>query len=109
MAHQSQGHRSEARPGRRAQQPRRDAPQYIARADAFQRPCRKGETQIENTARQSADQDRLGGRPLPRCCNDMRSEEHTSELQSLMRISYDVFCLKKKRQTSSTMTSHKST
>src|SRR3546814_5099565 len=25
----------------------------------------------------------------------MRSEEHTSELQSLMRISYDVFCLKK--------------
>src|SRR3546814_7057945 len=27
-----------------------------------------------------------------------RSEEHTSELQSLMRISYDVFCLKKKRQ-----------
>src|SRR3546814_5416763 len=27
-----------------------------------------------------------------------RSEEHTSELQSLMRISYDVFCLKKKIQ-----------
>src|SRR3546814_3224298 len=27
-----------------------------------------------------------------------RSEEHTSELQSLMRISYDVFCLKKKQQ-----------
>src|SRR3546814_2911247 len=27
---------------------------------------------------------------------DMRSEEHTSELQSLMRISYAVFCLKKK-------------
>src|SRR3546814_5768669 len=26
----------------------------------------------------------------------IRSEEHTSELQSLMRISYDVFCLKKK-------------
>src|SRR3546814_5828206 len=32
-----------------------------------------------------------------------RSEEHTSELQSLMRISYAVFCLKKKKQT----TSHK--
>src|SRR3546814_4439848 len=29
-----------------------------------------------------------------------RSEEHTSELQSLMRISYAVFCLKKKKQTS---------
>src|SRR3546814_521790 len=28
-----------------------------------------------------------------------RSEEHTSELQSLMRISYDVFCLKKKKYT----------
>src|SRR3546814_10639808 len=28
-----------------------------------------------------------------------RSEEHTSELQSLMRISYAVFCLKKKRET----------
>src|SRR3546814_9845421 len=31
----------------------------------------------------------LGGRPTP-----TRSEEHTSELQSLMRISYAVFCLK---------------
>src|SRR3546814_3416568 len=28
--------------------------------------------------------------------DDVRSEEHTSELQSLMRISYAVFCLKKK-------------
>src|SRR3546814_3460425 len=31
-----------------------------------------------------------------------RSEEHTSELQSLMRISYDVFCLKKKNTTQGT-------
>src|SRR3546814_8583591 len=30
--------------------------------------------------------------------NRSRSEEHTSELQSLMRISYAVFCLKKKRK-----------
>src|SRR3546814_10318883 len=30
----------------------------------------------------------------------IRSEEHTSELQSLMRISYAVFCLKKKKPTS---------
>src|SRR3546814_4100222 len=29
---------------------------------------------------------------------NLRSEEHTSELQSLMRISYAVFCLKKKKQ-----------
>src|SRR3546814_3353433 len=32
------------------------------------------------------------------CFPRMRSEEHTSELQSLMRISYAVFCLKKKSQ-----------
>src|SRR3546814_10578021 len=31
---------------------------------------------------------------------DIRSEEHTSELQSLMRISYAVFCLKKKKNDS---------
>src|SRR3546814_6657497 len=31
-----------------------------------------------------------------------RSEEHTSELQSLMRISYAVFCLKKKKNTHNT-------
>src|SRR3546814_7296693 len=31
--------------------------------------------------------------------NLARSEEHTSELQSLMRISYAVFCLQKKKQT----------
>src|SRR3546814_9641074 len=30
------------------------------------------------------------------CFREARSEEHTSELQSLMRISYAVFCLKKK-------------
>src|SRR3546814_1495552 len=33
-----------------------------------------------------------------RACGHCRSEEHTSELQSLMRISYAVFCLKKKTQ-----------
>src|SRR3546814_4942444 len=34
-----------------------------------------------------------------RACARHRSEEHTSELQSLMRISYAVFCLKKKNKT----------
>src|SRR3546814_3697092 len=33
----------------------------------------------------------------------MRSEEHTSELQSLMRISYAVFCLKKKNKSHTTL------
>src|SRR3546814_8326802 len=35
-----------------------------------------------------------------------RSEEHTSELQSLMRISYAVFCLKKKNHTHNTTTKY---
>src|SRR3546814_9754763 len=36
-----------------------------------------------------------------------RSEEHTSELQSLMRISYAVFCLKKKKPQTPTKHTHK--
>src|SRR3546814_13255818 len=36
-------------------------------------------------------------------CGRGRSEEHTSELQSLMRISYAVFCLKKKKKESDQM------
>src|SRR3546814_1493793 len=60
------------------------------------------------------DRERRASPPAPRRCLDYpgpaprrgdgpnrkvsrRSEEHTSELQSLMRISYAVFCLKKKR------------
>src|SRR3546814_9678152 len=38
-----------------------------------------------------------------------RSEEHTSELQSLMRISYAVFCLKKKKTNTNTRTYHTAT
>src|SRR3546814_8482776 len=38
----------------------------------------------------------------PRGVRETRSEEHTSELQSLMRISYAVFCLKKKTNTNAT-------
>src|SRR3546814_6472002 len=37
---------------------------------------------------------------------DFRSEEHTSELQSLMRISYAVFCLKKKKNDTTTDKTH---
>src|SRR3546814_7127126 len=48
--------------------------------------------------------------PRPKAISDYkRSEEHTSELQSLMRISYAVFCLKKKKtKTNTTNTSNKS-
>src|SRR3546814_9159017 len=44
----------------------------------------------------------------PRCGKGrlFRSEEHTSELQSLMRISYAVFCLKKKNNTNTTRDHH---
>src|SRR3546814_980496 len=55
---------------------------------------------VADEKRQGLDQDRLvalqpfelPGQPV------QRSEEHTSELQSLMRISYAVFCLKKKQK-----------
>src|SRR3546814_2119471 len=40
------------------------------------------------------------------CPRGKRSEEHTSELQSLMRISYAVFCLKQKKQPNSSATWH---
>src|SRR3546814_5519686 len=39
-----------------------------------------------------------GAAPAPSAVVAPRSEEHTSELQSLMRISYAVFCLKKKKK-----------
>src|SRR3546814_8968018 len=46
------------------------------------------------------------GSPTRRSPTCSRSEEHTSELQSLMRISYAVFCLKKKK-TKNTKTKNK--
>src|SRR3546814_4082535 len=42
-----------------------------------------------------------------RCRGWQRSEEHTSELQSLMRISYAVFCLKKKKNQHTTININK--
>src|SRR3546814_5608020 len=56
-------------------------------------------TQVGNTVILAQDSEELGGEALrhglalPRL-GGRRSEEHTSELQSLMRISYAVFCLK---------------
>src|SRR3546814_2164925 len=47
----------------------------------------------------AAERARPGARAHPHpVLHHLRSEEHTSELQSLMRISYAVFCLKKKRK-----------
>src|SRR3546814_5916790 len=42
-------------------------------------------------------------------CGWVRSEEHTSELQSLMRISYAVFCLKNKKNTLRQIDQHEAT
>src|SRR3546814_7713515 len=50
-------------------------------------------------ARGPAVGDEQAQRRIERVLRAGRSEEHTSELQSLMRISYAVFCLKKKKPT----------
>src|SRR3546814_5263153 len=55
---------------------------------------RIGHDRLESSRNARGGRDRLQGLPRTR-----RSEEHTSELQSLMRISYAVFCLKKKNTT----------
>src|SRR3546814_7115310 len=47
------------------------------------------------------------GLTIRRNMNPRRSEEHTSELQSLMRTSYAVFCLKKKKHNKHTQYQHK--
>src|SRR3546814_1129450 len=57
---------------------------FVVRGSRLHRPCRR--FYARRYARDSSD----AGQPT-------RSEEHTSELQSLMRISYAVFCLKKKK------------
>src|SRR3546814_5577583 len=55
---------------------------------------------VDGTAAVGAAQDRDLPHPLTDgpLAQEARSEEHTSELQSLMRISYAVFCLKKQQQ-----------
>src|SRR3546814_2860450 len=62
-------------------------------AGPYFRPARHGRYRIQGPRRPAAPADRLLY-VSPR--RKDRSEEHTSELQSLMRISYAVFCLKKK-------------
>src|SRR3546814_990656 len=59
-----------------------------------------GELKWFHTAAQTASQTAALGDVAD--CIDGRSEEHTSELQSLMRNSYAVFCLKKKKKQTNT-------
>src|SRR3546814_5913060 len=68
---------------------------------------------VEQAGRAFADhlvvQDRgIIARQFPGAEEGRRSEEHTSELQSLTRISYAVFCLKKKLKTNANNTHHNS-
>src|SRR3546814_4136239 len=52
---------------------------------------------VAGEGRGQVEQDGRGFASFAECLAHERSEEHTSELQSLMRISYAVFCLKKKK------------
>src|SRR3546814_7157686 len=83
-----------------------------SRGRTYRPPCRKpragraaagerDERRNGAAAHAVADRDRL--RSDGRRSRRPRSEEHTSELQSLMRISYAVFCLKKKKNTNLTL------
>src|SRR3546814_6736172 len=65
-----------------------------SRKPALQHPDRRRDELRKDHARQCP----VGGDGLGRRPCHSRSEEHTSELQSLMRISYAVFCLKKKNK-----------
>src|SRR3546814_6497200 len=64
-------------------------------SDAAAHPC-PGVAPAKPHAREEAE-DRGYGEHYGEPVVFLRSEEHTSELQSLMRISYSVFCLKKKK------------
>src|SRR3546814_9233626 len=57
-------------------------------------------------ARRKAARRLASGSEMRRAATSTRSEEHTSELQSLMRISYAVFCLKKKQNEKTDTTQH---
>src|SRR3546814_5178963 len=76
-------------------------PPRTAAGHTHSQPCRLGiDVRLLHARSAAAGACRLGGAPgLSARCNRaaLRSEEHTSELQSLMRISYAVFCLKKKK------------
>src|SRR3546814_3659874 len=77
-----------------SQQLRDAAPAQGAASADRPRPCVAGGDAPPGRRAAHGDTGRLRERGLPQ--PSPRSEEHTSELQSLMRISYAVFCLKKK-------------
>src|SRR3546814_4953941 len=68
---------------------------YVSRID-FENQHRAHLDEEARLQELAAERATLGGQVAD---NQARSEEHTSELQALMRISYAVFCLKKKKRT----------
>src|SRR3546814_4246555 len=70
--------------------------QFWCRALRRSKPSYRAEGWRDNRVRENYRGDREFQSPGTEQCGVRRSEEHTSELQSLMRISYAVFCLKKK-------------
>src|SRR3546814_2322857 len=101
----------------------------VERRDALDRQRRPFQHDVAGMQQQCHNLDRLGQRLAAedwQCCQvgnplrsllqgrkhrlgDIRSEEHTSELQSLMRISYAVFCLKKKKNQTNKPNKHNDT
>src|SRR3546814_5187001 len=86
-----------------------DADEHADRAPAHRQQRRQGHEQRQLGKRlddfNGAQGDRIDEAAVVagNATDDDRSEEHTSELQSLMRISYAVFCLKKKTKTANTI------
>src|SRR3546814_3082188 len=69
--------------------------------------CRITAPPVENAAPTTIETLPDQKNPLPvQARTGSRAEEHTSELQSLMRISYAVFCLKKKKRTTTDRDKH---
>src|SRR3546814_11638352 len=68
----------------------------------------RARVQVRQDRRRLGWEQRRGAGPVRRdAAVAARSEEHTSELQSLMRISYAVFCLKKKKKIRKQKATHK--
>src|SRR3546814_4991788 len=94
-----------SRRGPESPEHRPDPPRRLARGISGRAPARSGETpecgaQLDRMVRASRPLSQDGPDAVHLHAADpqpARSEEHTSELQSLMRISYAVFCLKKKK------------
>src|SRR3546814_8381337 len=74
----------------------RVSPGKVSRIGQYGIGQRRGEM-FEGARPRKLHERRTAFRPCDRPSSAIRSEEHTSELQPLMRISYAVFCLKKKK------------